>query len=146
MHTALESMGNVLRMMLGGTDNDLEDEFEEMEDENNVEEGGGSCGMDQPPPTQPPDYDLDEIEGRMEETPLLDMDTDEETETKPTLEEGAPKKPKLASGGDRAQLGEGRENNASRNRISGFQKRENKRAGGGKLMGGGGGGGGGFIA
>lgn len=142
---ALESMGNVLRMMIGGTDNDLEDDFEELPDEDNADEGGGSCGSDQPPPP-PPDYDLDldEIDGRMEDTPLLEMDAEEDGEaTKPPLE--VPKKPKLASGGEEPQLSGGREH-AGRDRISGFHQRETRKAGGGQLLGGGGGGSAGFIA
>jgi len=118
---ALESMGNVLRMMIGGTDNDLEDDFEELPDEDNADEGGGSCGSDQPPPP-PPDYDLDldEIDGRMEDTPLLEMDAEEDGEaTNPSLE--VPKKPKLASGGEEPQLSGGREH-AGRDRISGFHQ------------------------
>mmetsp|Transcript_24679 Transcript_24679/g.53238 ORF Transcript_24679/g.53238 Transcript_24679/m.53238 type:complete len:955 (-) Transcript_24679:48-2912(-) len=156
---ALESMGNTLRMMLGGTDNDNEDEFEEIEDNDDAEESGGGCDNKQPPPP-PPDYeDLDEIEGRMEDTPLLEMQTEEEeeasetnpvleTESKPVLEQStdkAPKKPKLASGSDMPQLAGGRENMV-RDGISGFHKRETKRLGGGQILGGGGGGSAGFIA
>ncbi|KAL7539938.1 hypothetical protein ACHAXR_009753 [Thalassiosira sp. AJA248-18] len=149
---ALESMGNVLRMMLGGVDNDFEDDFEEMEDD--VEEGGGGCENKQPPPP-PPDYDLDldEIDGRMEETPLLEMDAKEEkdktkpaleTESNPALDRGA-RKPKLASDSDRPQLSGGRENMV-KDRISGFHQRETRRRGGGKMLGGGTGGSAGFIA
>ena len=138
-------------MMLGGMDDDFEDEFEEMEDDIVEEGGGGSCNNQQPPPP-PPDYDLDEIDGRMEDTPLLEAGTkDGASETKqprPDLERGAkaeaPKKPKLASG-IKSQLSGGRERMAA-DRVSGFHQRETRRAGSGQILGGGGSGSGGFIA
>mmetsp|Transcript_17535 Transcript_17535/g.37043 ORF Transcript_17535/g.37043 Transcript_17535/m.37043 type:complete len:969 (-) Transcript_17535:411-3317(-) len=159
---ALESMSNVLRTLVGGTDGDDEDEFEEMQEENDPGDAGGSCDMKQTPPP-PPDYDLDldEIEGRMEEAPQLGLNTEKEassetepaleSESKPALGEGpekAPKKPtmpKLATDSDRPQLAGGRENKV-RDRISGFHKRETRRSGGGQILGGGSGGSAGFIS
>ena len=47
--TALESMGNALRIMLGRSDEDLNDDLEEAKEEESVdEEEGGSCGSDRP--------------------------------------------------------------------------------------------------
>ena len=76
-------------MMLGGEDV-LEDDFQDLNEQNDAGEGGEGGGCDMPPPP-PPQYDdyLQEIGGRMEETPLLDMDLDEDTDdTQPELENG----------------------------------------------------------
>jgi len=143
---ALESAGNVLRVILGGTDDYVEETFEEMEEDEN-KEGGGSCNKQQPPPPPPPEYDLDKIDGRMEDTPLLEAGTEDgasenkpalETEPKPALEQGAdnevPKKPKLASAADRPQLSGGRARTVT-DKVSGFHQRETKRVGGGQILG-----------
>eukprot|EP00578_Thalassiosira_sp_NH16_P000892 CAMPEP_0181130828 /NCGR_PEP_ID=MMETSP1071-20121207/30077_1 /TAXON_ID=35127 /ORGANISM="Thalassiosira sp., Strain NH16" /LENGTH=992 /DNA_ID=CAMNT_0023216935 /DNA_START=80 /DNA_END=3059 /DNA_ORIENTATION=- len=164
---ALESTGNILRMMLGGTDDD-EDEIDELKEEDNEkEEGGESCG--QPPPIYEDydDLDLDKIEGRMEDTPLLDgsekvddeIDNDAEAkqelenESKPALDQSkkdkGPRKPKLAGGdsNDDARLAGGREERrAVPDRIAGFQQRQTNRRGGGQIMGGGGVGSAGLLA
>ena len=136
---SLESMGNVLRMMFGGTDDDDEYDLDDIHDE---QEEGGSCeNTPQPPPQQ----DLDEIEEKVEDTPLLKMQQ-EDTDS-PALEEKsinkADRKPKLAIE-NKPQLHGGREHK-TKERISGFHKRETKRTGGGQLLGGGGGGSAGFI-
>lgn len=141
--------------MLGGTDDEFEDEFEELEEDEN-EEGGGSCNMQQPPP--PPEHDLDEIDGRMENTLLLEADTkDAASETKPALENESkpaidrgndkkvPKKPKLASTDDKPQLSEGRARTVT-DKVSGFHQRESRRVGGGKVLGSGSSGSTGLIA
>ena len=86
--------------------------------------------------------DLDEIEG-VEETPLLEMNPEADTQTPPLAE--APKKPKLASPDKREQIDGGRDNK-SRDRVAAFESRQKARRGGGKILGGGGGGGGGFIS
>ena len=136
---ALESMGNVIRMIIGGEDGD-EDDLDEIEDIDEAsDQGGGSCGNPQPPPS---DLDLDEIEG-VAETPLLAMNPEEDTKTPPLAE--APKKPKLASPEKREQIDGGRDNK-SRDRVAAFESRQKARRGGGKILGGGGGGGGGFIS
>lgn len=137
---ALESMGNTLRMLLGGID-DYEEEFQEMQDSDHSEEGEGGSVKQQPPPP-PHDYDRDlvEIDGRMEETPLLEAQTPEIEADK------APRTPKLASSSDRHQLAGGRDGNTVRNMVSGFQKRETKNLGGGALLGGGSRGNAGLIA
>ena len=146
-------------MMLGGLDEDIDDKFEETQDEENGDEGGGNCGNEQQPPPPPSghDSDLDKIEGRMEDTPLIDMEPDVEeagelkpalgTESTPALgqDDGKPNKPKLAGGSENPQLSNGREH-AARDRISGFHERKTKRGGGGKVLGGGSGGTAGFIA
>jgi len=144
---ALESMGNTLRMMLGGTDNDYEVTIDEIPDVDDAEDGGGGCDNTQPPPPQQDYQDLDEIEGPMEETPLLEAQAEEEhsSESKAALDE-APRKPKLAGGNDTPQLARSRENNMARDRISGFQQRATRQPGGGQMLGGGGGGSAGFIA
>lgn len=144
-------------MMLGGTDDDdVEDDFEEMQkqEDDNIE-GGGGCNKKSSPP--PPDLeDLDEIEGKKEDTPLLEMESEEEaretkpaieTEHKPALGQGddKPKKHKLASS-DKPTLAGGRDEHAVKDRTSGFHQRKVKRAGGGQLLGGGSRGSAGFIA
>ena len=153
VEVALESAGNVLRNLIGGTDGDDEDEFEDMENDDDTVEGGGGCDAGQPPPPSERDSNFVEIEGQMEETPLLDVSMEDNTpkpelenELKPSLDQGedSTRKPKLASEGERPQLGVGREKN--RDRISGFHKRETKRRGGGKLLGGGAGSSAGLIA
>jgi len=135
---ALESMGNTLRMLLGGTD-DYKEDLHEIQDSNDSEEGGGGSENQQPPPP-PHDYDRDlvEIDGRMEETPLL------ETQTSSIEADKAQRMPKLASSSDRHQLAGGRDGNTVRNRV--FQKRETKNTGGGALLGGGSSGNAGLIA
>mmetsp|Transcript_5564 Transcript_5564/g.11734 ORF Transcript_5564/g.11734 Transcript_5564/m.11734 type:complete len:954 (-) Transcript_5564:86-2947(-) len=139
---ALESLGNVIRMMIGGEDGD-EVDLDEIDDiEEASDEGGGSCGNTQPPP--PSNLDLDEIEG-VEETPLLEMNSEEDTQAPPLAE--APKKPKLASPDKREKIDGGRDNKVrDRDRVAGFESRQQARRGGGKILGGGGGGGGGFIS
>ena len=143
-------------MMLGGTDDDDgEDDFEEMQkqEDDNIEGGGGCNKQSQPPP---PDLDLGEIEGKMDDTPLLEMESEEEaretkpaieTEHKPALGQGddKPKKHKLASS-DKPTLAGGRDEHAVKDRTSGFHQRKVKRAGGGQLLGGGSRGSAGFIA
>ncbi|KAL3791936.1 hypothetical protein ACHAWO_009451 [Cyclotella atomus] len=147
---SLESMGNVLRMMLGGEDNN-EDEYEEMKEPEDTGEGG-SCQQSSPPPEYQPDMDFEKLE-EPDEVPLLDEpeEADEnpeldKEEEKSKVDEG-PRKPKLAGGESIAELDGGpRENKRIQDRVAGFDNRANKRRGGGALMGGGGGGGGGFIA
>eukprot|EP00986_Skeletonema_menzelii_P019097 scaffold27063_cov200-Skeletonema_menzelii.AAC.1 len=139
---ALESMGNVIRMIVGGEDSDEDDDLDEIDDIDEAsDEGGGSCGNPQPPPSDL-DLDLDEIEG-VEETPLLEMTPEEDFQSPPLA--GAPKKPKLASPDKRETIDGGRDNK-SRDRVAGFETRQQARRGGGKILGGGGGGGGGFIS
>ena len=137
---ALESMGNVIRTMIGGEDGD-ESDLDEIDDIEETPDEGGSCGNTQPPP--PSDLDLDEIEG-MEETPLLGMNTEEEDTKKPPLND-APKKPKLASVDKREMIDGGRDNKV-RDKVAGFESRQQARRGGGRILGGGDGGGGGFIS
>ena len=127
---------------MGGIDED-EDVREEMQEESaSEEESGGTCESQHPPP---PHYDsgldLEEIEGRMEESPQLDMKTHESGESNPSLTE-VPRKPKLASSNGPELIGQ----NRAKDRIAGFPKRATKRPGGGKLLGGGSGGSAGFIA
>jgi hypothetical protein len=135
-------------MLFGGTDDDYEDEFDDKQDDVVFDTEGG-CGGDQQPP--PPSFhlDLDEIDGRMEEVPLLDMKSTPEQESKPILEQGtdkAPKKAKLASSDDTPRLAGRRDQVTGRsNRISGFHKRESRNSGGGQLLGGGSSGFAGFI-
>ncbi len=140
---ALESLGNTIRMMIGGEDGDDDDldEIEEIDEAS--EEGGGSCGQP-PPPDVGFDLDLDEIEGA-EETPQLEMNSEEDTKIPEPPKDEAPKKPKLASPEKREQIGGGRDKKV-RDRVAGFEARQQKRRGGGTLLGGGSGGGGGFIA
>ena len=165
---ALESTGNILRMMLGGTDEDEED-IDELKEEDNVdqEEGGGSCGMPPPVYEEYDDLDLDEIEGRMEDTPLLgdtqnvdvkmnDYDSQSkpelEKESKPALDQSnenkGSRKPKLAGSynNDGAQLAGGRGEQRRNDKIAGFQQRQTRKSGGGQLLGGGGGGSAGLLA
>ena len=147
---ALESMGNVLRMMLGGEDNSEED-YEELQE---PEDAGsdGSCQSPPPPEYQEPQPDFEKLE-EPDEVPLLEEDQDQEEEM-PKLEKGEetlkvedePRKPKLAGGEARAHLDGGPRENKRVDRVAGFDTRTNKRRGGGAIMGGGGGGGGGFIA
>jgi hypothetical protein len=146
---ALESMGNVLRMMLGGEDNN-EEEYEELKEPEDVGDGG-SCQQTTPPEYQP-DMDFEKLE-KPDEVPLLEENKEEDEdkpeldkeEEKPKLDEG-PRKPKLAGGETRAELDGGPRENKRIDRVAGFDSRASKRRGGGALMGGGGGGGGGFIA
>lgn len=132
-------------MIFGGADDEDDDDFEDMQDNDVVFDEGG-CGTDQQPP--PPYYlDLDEIDGQVEETLLLDMQSEPDKESKPKLEQGrdtAQRKPKLANNGDTARLA-GRRDETGRNRISGFQTRESRRSGSGHLLGGGSGGFAGLI-
>ena len=142
---ALESMGNVIRMMIGGEDGD-EGDLDEIDDLKEESNDGGSCGNGQPPP--PPEYydmDLDEIEG-VEETPLLETNMDESSgddTIKATPLPEAPKKPKLATSPEKREK---IDRSSVRDRVAGFESRPQARRGGGKLLGGGGGGGGGFIS
>lgn len=143
---ALESMGNILRLIHGGFD-DYDDKIDEIPQKDETMEGGGDCGNQQPPP--PPQHDYKEIDGRMEEeTHLLDMKEDTSDETKPALEEAGTqhKMPKLARSNDRAQLSGRRDDKTSRDRISTFTQRKTGNAGGGALLGGGGGGSAGLLA
>ncbi len=133
-------------MIIGGVDED-EDVLEELQEESASEEGAeGSCENQQPsPPQYDSELDLDEIEGRMEESPQLDM-PDESSESNPSLTQGideSPRKPKLASSNEPELIGG---QNRAKDRIAGFHKRETKRSGGGKLLGGGSSGSAGFIA
>lgn len=134
-------------MLFGGTDDDYEGDFDDKQDDA-VFDGEGGCGGDQQPPPPTVDFDLDAIDGRMEEVPLLDMESTPEAGSKPILEQRtnkAPKKAKLASSDDTPRLAGRRDQGASGNRISGFHKRESRRSGGGQLLGGGSSGFGGFI-
>lgn len=75
---ALESMGNVLRMMLGGEDGYDDEDFEELK-ENEDDGADGSCQNEQqqpPPPQGDFDLNLDEIDGDMEEPMMLDTDSE----------------------------------------------------------------------
>jgi len=153
---ALEGMGNVLRMMLGGQDGNEDDDIDEIKKDN--DDVGGDCSQNdrqQPPPPQY-DYnmeDLEQIDGRMEETPLLaetekqpEQESHEKEKLIPNLEDKKekPKKPKLSSGEGKPQLDGARET-LSKDRISGFSQRSQKRRGGGKVLGGTGGGSAGAI-
>lgn len=147
---ALESMGNVLRMLLGGEDNN-EDEYEELKEPEDAGEDGSCQQTSSPPPEYQPDMDFEKLD-EPDEVPLLDENTEKEEDTpeldkeeeKAKLDEG-PRKPKLAGGDARAELDGGPRENKRIDRVAGFDSRANKRRGGGALMGGGGGGGG-FIA
>jgi hypothetical protein len=136
---ALESMGNILRLLHGGVDDYDDDKIDEIPEIDETNEGGGDCGNQQQPP--PPQHDYQEIDSRMEETPLLDMKEDTSEHIKPSLEAGTQQKmPKLARSNDRDKLTGGRdENNIGRDRISSFTQRKTANAGGGTLLGGGGG-------
>ena len=150
---ALESAGNVLRAMIGGedVDDDESDGIDGLDDD--FDEGmGGSCdGMGQePPPPFPPsqaERGLDEIDGRMEKDPQLEMpeDHDEDTVPPPSEEQKLerPRRPKLADAAGGSEIPSGRE---TKNRLGGFHQRSTGRRGGGALLGGGSGGGRGFIA
>jgi curved DNA-binding protein CbpA len=142
---ALESMGNTIRMLLGGTD-DYEDDIKEMQDIV-TEEGGGNCQNQQPPPPEHYyDQELVKTDGRMEETHFLEAG-DSSDQIKPALKaDNAPRIPKLASADNRPLLVGERDVEITRNRISGFHKRETKTAGAGALLGGGSGGNAGLIA
>jgi hypothetical protein len=140
---ALESMGNILRLLHGGVD-DYDEKIDEIPEIDETNEGGGDCGNQQQPP--PPPHDYQEIDGRMEETPLLGMKEDASEQTKPALEAGTQQKmPKLARSNDRSQLSGGRDDKTSRDRISSFTQRKTGNAGGGALLGGGGGGSAGLL-
>lgn len=140
---ALESMGNILRLLHGGVD-DYDEKIDEIPEKDETNEGGGDCGNQQQPP--PPPHDYQEIDGRMEETPLLGMKEDASEQTKPALEAGTQQKmPKLARSNDRSQLSGGRDDKTSRDRISSFTQRKTGNAGGGALLGGGGGGSAGLL-
>ncbi|KAL7429863.1 hypothetical protein ACHAXM_002110 [Skeletonema potamos] len=132
---ALETMGNVLRMIVGGEDGD----FDEIDDIKETSDEGGSCGNTQPPPSN---VDLDEIE-KGDETPLLEMNSEEDAQIPPS--QSVPKKPKLASPDKTERIDAGRDKKV-RDRVAGFESRQQARRGGGIILGGGGGGGGGFIA
>lgn len=138
----MESGANILRTVIGGTDDDYEDEFEDAQQEDIID-GGGDCGGDQPPPPPHNDLDLDEIEGREEDvSPLLDTQKDDQyDDIKPALD----RKPKLASSDGMPRLAGRRDQGTDGNRISGFHKRESRRSGGGQLLGGGSSGFGGYI-
>lgn len=148
---ALESMGNVLRMMFGGEDNN-EEEYEELKEPEDAGDGG-SCQNTSPPPEYQPDMDFQKLE-EPDEVPLLEKNKEENDDNKPELDKEeeksklneGPRKPKLAGGESRAELDGGPRGNKRIDRVAGFHNRANKRRGGGALMGGGGGGGGGFIA
>lgn len=140
---ALESMSNVIRMLVGGEDSDDdESEIVDMKEET-PDEGNNNCGNTQQPPA--PDLDLDEIEGTEEAEPkLLEMNVEEVPEEVPVLDQ-VPKKPKLASP-DKTEKITGGRHNTGKDRVAGFESRPQKHRGGGKILGGGGGsGGGGFI-
>ena len=142
---ALESAGNVLRMMIGGEDtNDEFDGIDELDDDINGEMDGSCDGMGQQPPP-PPEQVLDEIEERMEKDPQLEMPEDYDTVTRPPEEQklDRPRKPKLADAAGGGKTLSGRE---TKNRLGGFHQRSTGRRGGGRLLSGGSGGGGGFIA
>jgi hypothetical protein len=136
---ALESMGNVIRMMVGGEDGD-ESDLDEIDDIKDASDEGGSCGNSQRPP--PSNMDFDEIE-QGEETPLLEMNSKEDAQIPPSHE--VPKKPKLANPDKTEKIDGGRDKKV-RDRVAGFESRQQARRGGGIILGGGGGGGGGFIA
>lgn len=130
-------------MMLGGADDEDDDDFEDMQ-ENDVVVDEGGCGNDQ---QRSPlyDLDLDEIDGQVEETRSLDIQSEPDKESRPKLEQGRDsRKPKLAINDDNARLAGGRDG-IRKNRISGFQTRESRRSGSGQLLGGGSGGFAGFI-
>jgi hypothetical protein len=142
---ALESMGNTIRTLLGGTD-DYEDDIKEMQDSVTEEEGGNCQNRQSPPAEQYNDQEFVKIDGRMDETPLLEGgDASDRIET-PLKADNAPRTPKLASANNRPLLVGERYSDATRDRISGFHKRETKTVGGGALLGGGSGGNAGLIA
>jgi len=147
---ALESAGNVLRMMIGGEDTaDEVDGIDYLDDDINGDmDGSCDSGMDQQPPPPPPTHEqqgLDEIEGRMEKDPQLEMPDDHDTVPQPPEEQKLerPRKPKLVDSADGGETLSGRE---TKNRLGGFHQRSTSRRGGGTLLSGGSGSGGGFIA
>ncbi|EJK60575.1 hypothetical protein THAOC_19041 [Thalassiosira oceanica] len=133
---ALESAGNVLRMMIGGEDTaDEVDGIDYLDDDINGDMDG-SCdgGMDQQPP--PPTHEqqgLDEIEGRMEKDPQLEMPDDHDTVPQPPEEQKLerPRKPKLVDSADGGETLSGRE---TKNRLGGFHQRSTSRRGGGRCL------------
>ncbi|KAL7519582.1 hypothetical protein ACHAWX_004341, partial [Stephanocyclus meneghinianus] len=144
---ALESMGNILRMILGGEDNN-EDEFEEMKE---PQEPGSedSCQQQTPPPEYNDEINFPKLD-EPDTVPLLEekkkydeVNPQLEKKDTPLLEDDkGPRKPKLAGGEKRSELDRGPRESKIRDRVAGFDSRKNKRVGGGALMGGGGGGGG----
>lgn len=137
-------------MMLGGQDGNEDDDIDEIK--NDSGDVGGDCSQNDQQQPPPPQYDnnmedLEQIDGRMEETPLLaetEKQAEEESHEKeksiPNLEDKKekPKKPKLSSGEGKPQLDGARET-LTKDRISGFSRRSQKRRGGGKVLGGTGG-------
>jgi hypothetical protein len=162
-------MGNTLKIMLGSSNDDFQEDFEESPNDESEEADDKS----QPPENdfQPgdayydrPDFDLDEIDG-VEEAMTLGMD-DSDANDNASDDQGEPtrktesisedqegkRKPKLASGGTNEEGGSKSKpklagGNDSFERLPPFDARETRPRGTGRIMGGGGGSpGGGAIA
>jgi len=172
INSALESMGNTLKIMLGGSNEDFQEDFEELPNDESEEADDESQPPEndfQPPPQADayydrPDFDLDEIDG-VEETMTLGMD-DSDANENVSDDQGEPKlktesisegkegkrKPKLASGGINEEGGDRSKpklagGNDRFERLPHFDARETRTMGTGRIMGGGGGSsGGGAIA
>lgn len=127
---ALESMSNVLSLVLGADDDHLED-FEEVEedeqDQNDMQSppGPGDFNFE-------PEIDLEKIDG-VEEKMELGMDSEE---AKVPLKE-VPRKPKLASLDNEKDFS-GRTNSGNQHdRVSQFAARKQQQRGSGTMLGGG---------
>lgn len=153
---ALESMGNMLSIMLGVYDNEFQDDFEESDSENDEVDGHDtppSCDSEFPPfPPFEPELNLDKIDG-IEKTVTLGMDDSSNADSdspKPETEtinnsQSRKRKPQLASGLN--EDGERRKLAGSNDRLSHFDVRQTRPVGRGSMIGGGGGSsGGGAIA
>eukprot|EP00979_Chaetoceros_neogracilis_P010176 scaffold2395_cov283-Chaetoceros_neogracile.AAC.13 len=150
---ALESMGNMLSIMLGVYDNEFQDDFEESDSENDEVDGHDtppSCDSEFPP--FEPELNLDKIDG-IEDTMTLGMDDSNNADSdspKPETEtingsQNRKRKPQLASGPN--EDGERRKLAGSNDRLSHFDVRQTRPVGRGSMIGGGGGSsGGGAIA
>lgn len=133
-------MGNVLRMMLGGEDNN-EDEYVELKEPQDSGEGGDCQQTSSPPPEYQPDMNFEKLE-EPEEVPLLEDNQEKDDDDKPELDEDekpkldeGPRKPKLAGGEARADLDGGPRESKRIDRVAGFDSRANKRRGGGFISG-----------